>query len=141
MSVNVSRQAVPMPSYEDVGAAADWLSRVFGFVERDRFADDRGRVTQAELELQGATVMLGWPGPTYVGPKRHAETCDLERAKAESPYVVDGALVCVPDVEAHLTRARAEGATILGDVEDTPFGRFYRAEDIEGHRWMFLQPA
>jgi len=25
--------------------------------------------------------------------------------------------------------------------EDSPHGRLYRAEDVEGHRWMFSQPA
>jgi hypothetical protein len=23
--------------------------------------------------------------------------------------------------------------------EDAPYGRLYRAEDLEGHRWMFMQ--
>jgi uncharacterized glyoxalase superfamily protein PhnB len=30
-------QIVPMLSYEDVGAAADWLVRAFGFEEVERF--------------------------------------------------------------------------------------------------------
>ena len=29
---------------------------------------------------------------------------------------------------------------MLSDLEDNPVGRLYRAEDIEGHRWMFLKP-
>jgi PhnB protein len=38
-------------------------------------------------------------------------------------------------------RARSAGATILSELEDNPAvsQRQYRAEDIEGHRWMFAQ--
>jgi hypothetical protein len=31
------------------------------------------------------------------------------------------------------------GRLILSGPEDTPFGRRYRAEEIEGRRWLFLQ--
>jgi uncharacterized glyoxalase superfamily protein PhnB len=46
--------------------------------------------------------------------------------------------VFVDDVDAHLARAKAHGARILSEIEDDYPGRRYRAEDIEGHRWMFL---
>jgi len=37
-----------MVSYEDVGAAIDWLSSAFGFRESgERYSDDEGRVTHA----------------------------------------------------------------------------------------------
>jgi uncharacterized glyoxalase superfamily protein PhnB len=29
---------------------------------------------------------------------------------------------------------------LLSEIEDTPVGRLYRVEDVEGHRWMFLEP-
>jgi uncharacterized glyoxalase superfamily protein PhnB len=53
--------------------------------------------------------------------------------------VVDGIHVSVEDVDAHYARAREAGATILSELEDNEgIGqRQYRAEDIEGHRWMF----
>jgi uncharacterized glyoxalase superfamily protein PhnB len=67
----IQRSAIPMLSYEDVGAAVDWLIWVFGFRERgDRYRDDDGRVTHAELELDGAVVYLGWPGESYMSPAR-----------------------------------------------------------------------
>jgi PhnB protein len=142
MTVDVTQRAVPMLSYEDVGGTAAWLARAFGFRERgERFTDDDGRVTHAELELDGALVMLGWPGPAYRAPKRHAETCEVERAVAQTPFVADGVLVYVDDLDRHLEGARGAGATILREIEDGPFGRLYVAEDVEGHRWMFMQPA
>lgn len=138
----VAQRAVPMISYEDVGAAVDWLCAAFGFRESDeRYTDDEGRVTHAELELDGATVMLGWPGPAYRSPARHAGECEQAARWLATPWVIDGVQVEVDDIDAHLERARAAGATILRELEDQPFGRLYSAADIEGHRWMFVQPA
>jgi uncharacterized glyoxalase superfamily protein PhnB len=128
---------IPMLSYEDAGAAADWLVQAFGFRERHRFADDDGTVLHAELELGDGVVMLGSP-PGYVAPRRHRESCDVARRTYSSSYVVDGTLVYVDDVDAHAGRAREAGAALLSEPEDQPYGdRTYRVEDLEGHRWMF----
>jgi uncharacterized glyoxalase superfamily protein PhnB len=128
---------VPMLSYEDAGAAADWLVRAFGFSERHRFADQDGTVTHVELALGDGVVMLGSP-PGYVGSRRHRERCAVARTMHETPYVVDGTLVYVDDVDAHAVQARRAGAEILSEPADQPHGdRIYRVEDFEGHRWMF----
>ena len=48
----------------------------------------------------------------------------------------------VDDIESHFGQAKAGGATLLSDIEAGPEdSRLYRAEDLEGHRWMFMQPA
>ena len=132
---------IPMLSYEDGAAASDWLVEAFGFEERLRFTDDDGTVTHAELEIPGGMVMLATPSPDYVSPKRLRELSSEARTMAEVPYVIDGVLVEVDDVDVHFERAQAAGATILSEPEDVPdVGvRHYRAEDPEGHRWMFSQ--
>ncbi len=131
-----------MVSCEDVGAAIDWLGSAFGFREsNERFTDGEGRVLHAEVSLDGATVMLGWPGPDYRSPKRHAQECEQAARWLATPFVIDGVHVEVDDLDAHYERARAAGATIFREPEDLPFGRLYAAEDPEGHRWMFMQPA
>jgi uncharacterized glyoxalase superfamily protein PhnB len=130
----------PMLSYEDVAAAADWLVRVFGFSEELRYEERNGRVSHVELRLGDGAIMLGNPSPHYESPKTHRERCEAAARWSETPFVVDGVHVYVDDVEAHFERARAAGAPILSEVEDTPFGdRHYRAEDLEGHRWMFAE--
>jgi uncharacterized glyoxalase superfamily protein PhnB len=134
------QRATPMLSYEDVGAAIDWLGDAFGFRESgQRFTDDEGRVTHAELELDGATVMLGWPGADYRSPAHHAQECEQAARWLATPWVIDGVHVEVDDVAAHYERAGSAGATILREPEDLPFGRLYSAADLEGHRWMFMQ--
>jgi uncharacterized glyoxalase superfamily protein PhnB len=129
---------VPMVSYEDVGKASDWLAKAFGFQEVERFEDD-GRITHAGLSYGGTRFEIGWPGPAYQSPRHHAQTCEVAREWMKVPWIVDGALVHVDDVDAHYARARDAGATILREPEDQPFGRLYSAEDLEGHRWMFMK--
>jgi uncharacterized glyoxalase superfamily protein PhnB len=128
-----------MLSYEDAGAASDWLCDAFGFRETLRYEEQDGTVTHVTLELGDGAVMLGNPGPDYRSPKRHAEECEAARKWLEVPYVVDGVHADVDDVDEHFRRAKEAGATILSEVEDTPVGRHYRAADPEGHRWMFAQ--
>lgn len=136
------QRVVPMLSYEDVGRAADWIVRAFGFEEVERYEDER-TVTHVTLKLGDGIVFLGNPGPDYRGPKKLAETCEDARRMLETRYVVDGVMVEVDDIDAHFRRARSAGATILSELEDNPGvgQRQYRAEDIEGHRWMFAQPT
>jgi uncharacterized glyoxalase superfamily protein PhnB len=133
--------AIPMVSYEDVGSAAEFAVRAFGFTERERITDAAGRVTHVELEREMATLMFGWPGPDYRDPRRHAEGCDAAAAWLSTPWVIDGVLVTVDDVDAHRAQAAAAGAEIIRDLEDAPPGRLYSAADPAGHRWMFLHPA
>jgi PhnB protein len=136
----MTQRATPMLSYEDVAAAIDWLGAAFGFREEGpRYTDPDGRVTHAGLQLDGASVMLGWPGPDYRSPAHHAEECEQARRWLATPWVIDGVHVSVDDVDAHCERARAAGATILREPEDQPVGRLYSAADLEGHRWMFMQ--
>lgn len=131
-----------MLSYEDVAAAADWLGTAFGFRDAGpRFSDAEGRVTQVEVELNGASVMLGWPGEHYRNPRNHASTCADAARWLDVPWVVDGVYVTVDDLERQHAAAVAAGARIIRGPEDVPVGRLFTAEDLEGHRWMFMQPS
>jgi PhnB protein len=130
---------IPMIAYENGPAAMDWLAAAFGFRERARLLGEEGRLSHGEMEVGEGMIMLATPSPHYHGPKRHREESDAARKWSEVPYIIDGVLVYVDDVDAHFERAKAAGATILSPVEQGGEGRRYRAEDIEGHRWMFMQ--
>ena len=91
------------------------------------------------FSARGLRERLASPTPDYESPRRHRETCDAARNWSAVPWVIDGVMAEVDDTDAHYHRARAAGATILSEPEDQPFGRIYRAEDLEGHRWMFVQ--
>ena len=136
----MAQTVVPMLAYEDAAAAIDWLERAFGFRENaDERYEEEGRVTHAELDVgDGSVIYLAYPTPDYVSPKRHREECDAAARWSSVPWVVDGLLVEVADVREHFARAEAAGAPMLSPVEEGPDGLRYRAEDVEGHRWMFV---
>jgi uncharacterized glyoxalase superfamily protein PhnB len=140
-SPNGTQRVFPMLAYEDAAAAIDWLVTAFGFRELGRMAAEDGRIGHAELELNGGVVYVASPTPDYQSPRRHREACEPARKWSAVPWVIDGVMAEVDDADAHFDRARAAGATILSEPEDQSFGRIYRAEDVEGHRWMFIQPS
>ena len=130
---------IPMVAYEDGPKAMDWLASAFGFKERARMLDDAGRLSHGEMQAGDGVIMLATPTPDYQAPRRHREHCEAARKWHLVPYVVDGVLVYIDHVDAHFARAKQQGATILSEVETNQNGKRYRAEDLEGHRWMFLQ--
>ncbi len=136
----MAQTIVPMVAYEDAAAAIDWLTSAFGFEEiaDERYTED-GRVTHAELRAgEDASIYVANPTPDYVSPKRHREECEAAARWSSVPWVVDGLLVHVDDVKAHFAQAETAGARMLSPVEEGPDGLRYRAEDLEGHRWMFV---
>jgi uncharacterized glyoxalase superfamily protein PhnB len=137
----MAQRIVPMIAYENTAAAIDWLTEAFGFAERaeHRYTDAHGIVGHAELELGGEIVMLATPNRDYQGPRHHRQECEAANRWLDNPWVVDGVLVTVDDLDAHHARAVAAGATVIRPLEDGPVGRLYTAEDPEGHRWMFQQ--
>lgn len=132
---------IPMIAYEDGIAAIEWLEKAFGFRERRKARQlwPDGRLSHAEMEVGEGLIMLATPTPAYRGPKRHRETCVAAREWSEVPWVIDGVLVQVDDVDAHFDRAKRAGAAILSEPEGEPSERRYRVEDLEGHRWYFTQ--
>lgn len=111
---------MPVLSYPDVAAAADWLRRVFGFVEHVRVGDHR--------------VQMGiGDGALFVADTTNGRT----EPSAESGQSV---MVRVADVDAHCQAARAAGARIVAEPADQVYGeRQYAVIDPAGHRWTFTQ--
>lgn len=108
----------PFTRYADPDAALDWLGRAFGFEELAVYRSDQGTVQHAEVSLGPGIVMFG-PGDP----------------KADQAH---GIYVAVEDADAHYERAKAAGAEILSEIEDTDYGsRGYTARDPEGNVWSF----
>jgi uncharacterized glyoxalase superfamily protein PhnB len=138
-TANQAPSVIPMISYEDGIAALEWLARAFGFQEIARHAGPDGRLSHGEMKAGNGLIMLASPSPDYQSPKRHREVCEPARRWSSVPWIIDGVLVFVGDLDAHFRRAKAAGARILSEIEEGPPGRRYRAEDLEGHRWFFFQ--
>ena len=115
--------------YARPAAAARWLADVFGFEAPsplpeadDPLTDDEHGFPWIELRMgNGSLVIEPLTGP----PVDHAQVTHV-------PWVF------VADLEAHLTRARDRGATIVHDIRKHGFTS-YVALDLEGRRWRFAQ--
>ena len=106
---------IPVLIYPDPGAAAEWLSRAFGFTVRLRIANHR---VQMKAGDGCVTVAEGTAVPN-------------------GSHVIQ---VRIEDAAAHCDRARRNGAVILTEPTDHPYGeRQYNAQDFRGHRWDFTQ--
>ena len=91
---------------------------------------DDGTIGHAELDVgDGSVIFLSTPSPHYENPKHHREHCTAAATWSDNPWVIDGLMVEVDDVDAHHARAATAGATVLREPED-----------VEGHRWMFVHP-
>jgi uncharacterized glyoxalase superfamily protein PhnB len=134
------QRIIPFIGYEDAAAAIDWLTKAFGFRESgERFTDENGVVTHAELELEGATIFLSTP-PGYASPRTVRAESEAARRAHDNPWVIDGLFVEVDDVDTHHDHALAAGANVIRGLDEPGIGqRIYSAEDLEGHRWMFGQ--
>jgi uncharacterized glyoxalase superfamily protein PhnB len=137
------RQAVlPQLRYQDPGAAVEWLCRAFAFEEASRLAAPDGTLRLADLRtpVGGAVLVGGLSGPI----RRRMEAVFGAEFRAGTdpgwPHLAYAVTVMVPDVDAHFARARAEGARLVSEPRDQPWGlRDYEAVDLEGRVWNFSQ--
>ncbi len=127
--------------YDDAAAAIDWLEKAFGFELRLKVEGEGGRIEHSELVYGEGLIMVGSVGVRSERP--NAIPC-------RSPRSLEGAVtqalcVAVEDADAHCARAREAGATIVEPPTTTDYGdeywadRTYRAADLEGHQWWFMQ--
>jgi uncharacterized glyoxalase superfamily protein PhnB len=113
--------------YARPAAAARWLANAFGFESpsplpegEDPLVDEEYGFPWIEFHVGNASLMIEpLAGPTV----DHTQVTHV-------PWVF------VDDLDAHLTRARENGATIVQDIESHGFTS-YVALDLEGRRWRF----
>ena len=113
---------IPVLIYPDVRAAVEWLTGAFGFRERVQIGEDH----RSQLQIGDGAVIIG--------DVRH------DRRPPRAGEVTHSVIVRVEDVHGHCEHARAQGARILEEPTDYPFGeRQYTAQDPAGHQWTFSQ--
>jgi uncharacterized glyoxalase superfamily protein PhnB len=122
--------------YEDARAAIPWLCRAFGFELRLMVEGEGGRVEHSELVFGEGVIMVSDKVDKY--PYRRAPS-QLDGANTQSM------MIYVDDVEAHYQRAKAAGATLLGEPETHDYGddywsdRGFECVDLGGHHWWIFQ--
>ena len=106
---------IPVLFYPDPAAAADWLSKAFGFTVRLRIANHRIQMKAGEGCF---TIAEGKVTPN------HSQSVQVR----------------VEDARSHCERARQNGAIILTEPKEHPYGeRQYNVQDFHGHRWDFTE--
>jgi uncharacterized glyoxalase superfamily protein PhnB len=122
----MAQTVTPYLLYEDGDEAAAFLTRAFDFREIDRQVGAAGGL-HLELETElGGRVYAGQPPEGFRNP--------AEVGRTSLVYVL------VSTVDAHHDRAKAEGAKIVEELVDLPFGhRRYTCRDLQGHEWAFAQ--
>jgi uncharacterized glyoxalase superfamily protein PhnB len=120
----MTQAVTPYLLYEDGDGAGEFLTRAFGFKEVDRQVGAAGGL-HLELETElGGRIYAGQAPEGFRNPSEVGRTSLL--------YVI------VSTVDAHHDRAKAEGATIVEELVDLPFGhRRYTCRDPQGHEWSF----
>ena len=128
MTNTLPTRMFPFLRYEDAPAAFEWLARAFGFEKQMVVPGPKGTIAHAQLRYGGGLVMIGTAQDDGMGLK----------SPGEVGGATQGIYVHVDDIDAHHDRAKAEGAEIVMELEDTPYGsREYLARDLEGHLWSF----
>lgn len=116
--------------YADLEAAADYLERVFGLGPSQLARDDDGTIVHVEVQAGDGVIWLHRETDAF----RLASPRTLGAATATTAVLVD-------DVDAHHGHAVQQGATILYEPVDQPYGyREYSARDPEGGLWSFMRP-
>ena len=129
-----------MLAYENGLAAINWLCKAFGFVENKEMHFMEGNiVTNAELKLNDNIIMLAIPTKDFISINKPRNEYAKMNNWLSSPYIVNGLLVYVDDVDAHYKVAKENGAEILSEIENNFPGKRYRCADLEGQRWMFME--
>ncbi len=128
MSETPTTRIFPFLRYEDAPAAFEWLARAFGFEKQMLVPGPDGTIAHAQLRYGGSLIMIGSARDDVMHLK----------SPAEVGGATQGIYVHVDDVDAHHDRAKAAGAEIIMELEDTEYGsREYMARDLEGHLWSF----
>ena len=128
---NAGSPVVPCLRYRNASAMIEWLCRVFGFQKLLVVPTPEGEIAHAELTLGAGMIMLGsaTKSDDEFG-KLMAQPDEIGGRETQSTYLV------VPDADAVLTRAMAEGAEVLIAIKDESYGgRGFTCRDIEGHIW------
>ena len=124
--------------YDDAAKAIAWLCDAFGFEVRIKVEGEGGRIEHSELVYGEGVVMVA-------GADRSDRLPQIRSPKQVGGGNTQNMFVYVDDVDAHCAKARAKGATIVGEPKVSDYGEDYWADrgyecvDPGGHHWWFAQ--
>lgn len=118
----------PAIRYADADAGMAFLERAFGATQKAVHRGEDGVIHHAELAIGAGLIMLG-------------QQREDGKLGGEPPRALASTMslyITVPDPDAHHATARAAGATVVRELQDTDYGsREYSVRDPEGNLWSF----
>jgi PhnB protein len=119
------KELFPYLHVQDAARAIEFYTRAFGARETLRLTEPSGRISHAELDFGGMTLMLADEFPEY---------------GIRGPQAIGGTSITihlhVDDADAVIRRAAEAGATIEQEPRDQFYGeRSGCLRDPFGHRW------
>ena len=129
MSAPTSGNLVPYLFYVELEAMLEWYSRVFGFVEKNRWPGPDGTVHNAEMVVGDTELWMDG------GPRRQLVDASGDAVSMwVGVWLADRA--AVDDMYDHIV---SEGVEPTEAPLDRPFGiRTFNVEDPEGYTWGFM---
>src|ERR1700712_2669370 len=126
----MSIQVIPYLHVQGAARAIEFYTHAFGATEVLRLSEPDGRIGHAEIQIEGARIMLAdeYPEHGILGPQSLGGTSV-------------GLHLTVPDVDALAERAVAAGATLAKPIRDEFYGeRGGKLVDPFGHVWHVMTP-
>jgi PhnB protein len=126
----MTSKVIPYLHVKNAAGAIEFYQKAFGAVETLRLAEPDGRIGHAEIQIDGARIMLAdeFPEHGILGPQSLGGTSV-------------GIHLTVPDVDALAERAVAAGAKLARPIKDEFYGeRGGKLEDPFGHVWHVMTP-
>jgi PhnB protein len=118
-------RVTPYLAIDGAAAAIDFYKKAFGATERLRMPGPDGKIGHAEIEIEGALIMMAdeYPPMNFRSPK----------AIGGSPVMMH---MYVSDVDAFFRRAKDAGAEVLREPTTQFYGdRSCSIKDPFGHLW------
>jgi PhnB protein len=121
-------QIIPYLHIQGAARAIEFYQQAFGATEVLRLSEPDGRIGHAEIQIDGARIMLAdeYPEHGILGPRSLGGT-------SVSLHLT------VPDVDAFARQAVAAGAKLAKPIKDEFYGeRAGKLEDPFGHVWQVM---
>lgn len=129
---------IPHLVIDGAAAALEFYKEALGAAERMRMpAQDGERIMHAEIEVNGATIMVMDDFPEYRASHgmNHKLPPRISGATSVTLHLE------VENCDAAVKRAEAAGATVVMPPEDAFWGaRYAQIVDPFGHSWSFAHP-
>ena len=123
---------------DDAAAALEFYGRALGATERMRMpAQDGKRIMHAEMEVNGATIMIMDDFPEFRASHgmNHKLPPKISGATSVTLHLE------VANCDEAVKRAEAAGATVVMPPDDAFWGaRYAQILDPFGHSWSFAHP-